>query len=115
MYQFAYTEIVDESATELRARERHAMGEAIRLARLAREKGPGTIEEVDALFYLRRLWTIFVDDLANPENQLPPELRANLLSIGAWMLKEIERVRSGATRDMTPIIEINEIIRDGLK
>ena len=115
MYQFAYTEIVDESPTELRARERHAMDEAIRLMRLAREKGAGTIEEIDALFYLRRLWTIFNNDLANPENGLPTELRVNLLSIGAWMLKEIERVRSGIATDLTSMIEINEIIRDGLK
>ena len=115
MYQFAYSEIVDDSPSELRARERHAMDEGIRLMRRAREKGPGSVEEVDALFYLRRLWTIFSDDLANPGNGLPTELRANLLSIGAWMLKEIERARSGGATDLTSMIEINEIIRDGLK
>ncbi len=115
MYQFAYAEIVDESSSEMRARERHAMEETIRLLRAARESGPGTAAEVDALFYLRRLWAIFIDDLKNPENALPQELRVNLLSIGAWMLKEVERVRSGATADLTPMIEINEIIRDGLR
>ena len=31
------------------------------------------------------------------------------------MMKEIDRVRGGATDDLTPMIEINEIIRDGLK
>lgn len=91
------------------------MSEVIRLMRIAKEKGPGTVEEVDALFYLRRLWTIFTGDLSKAENELPAEIRANLLSIGGWMLKEIERVRSGSLSDLTPMIEINEIIRDGLR
>ena len=31
------------------------------------------------------------------------------------MMKEIDRVRGGQTNDLTPMIEINELIRDGLK
>ena len=30
-------------------------------------------------------------------------------------MKEIDRVRSRVTDDLAPMIEINEIIRDGLK
>ena len=37
------------------------------------------------------------------------------LSIGVWMMKEIDRVRGGLANDLTPMIEINELIRDGLK
>ena len=81
----------------------------------ARDRGPGTREVVEALFYLRSLWAIFLDDLRNPENELPGQLRAALVSIGVWMNKEIDRVRTGQTNDLTPMIEINEIIRDGLK
>jgi flagellar biosynthesis activator protein FlaF len=114
MYQFSYAEVVDESPREMRARERQAMDRAIELLRAAREKGPGSREVVDALFYLRRLWSIFMDDLNNPENELPQQLRAGLISIGIWINKEIERVRTGQTKDLTPMIEINEIIRDGL-
>ena len=51
----------------------------------------------------------------NPENELPEQLRAGIVSIGIWMNKEIDRVRAGQTNDLTPMIEINEIIRDGLK
>ena len=79
------------------------------------DKGPGSRELVDALFYYRRLWSIFMDDLANPENELPEELRAGLISIGIWMVKEIELIRSGKANDLTAMIEITEIIRDGLK
>ncbi|HLW91739.1 MAG TPA: flagellar biosynthesis regulator FlaF [Roseiarcus sp.] len=114
MYQFSYAEVIDDSPREMRARERQAMDHAIQLLRTAQEKGPRSREVIDALFYLRRLWSIFMNDLNHPENELPQQLRAGLISIGIWMNKEIERVRTGATGDLTPMIEINEIIRDGL-
>jgi flagellar protein FlaF len=114
MYQFSYAEVVDESPREVRAREHQAMDRAIQLLRTAQEKGPGTREVVEALFYLRRLWSIFMEDLSHPENELPEQLRAGLISIGIWINKEIERIRTGKTKDLTPMIEINEIIRDGL-
>jgi flagellar protein FlaF len=114
MYQFSYAEVIDDSPREMRARERQAMDRAIELLRAAQQKGPGSRDVFEALFYLRRLWSIFLDDLNNPDNELPPQLRAGLISIGIWINKEVERVRTGKTTDLTPMIEINEIIRDGL-
>jgi flagellar biosynthesis activator protein FlaF len=115
MYEFAYNEVVEESRETMRARERAAMDRVIGMLRAAQEKGPLSRERVDALFYLGRLWMIFLDDLKEPNNELPDQLRAGIVSIGIWMMKEIDRVRSGATDDLAPMIEINEIIRDGLK
>jgi flagellar biosynthesis activator protein FlaF len=115
MYQFSYAEVAEESPQEMRGMERQVLDRAIDRLRIAREKGPGSRELVDALYYYRRLWSIFMDDLANPENELSEELRAGLLSIGIWMVKEIELIRSGKTNDLTAMIEITEIIRDGLK
>ncbi len=115
MYEFANNEVVEESRATRRARERAAMDRVIGMLRMAQEKGPLSRERVDALFYLRRLWMIFIDDLKDPNNELPDPLRAGLISIGLWMMKEIDRVRSRVTDDLAPMIEINEIIRDGLK
>ena len=115
MYEFAYNEVVEESRAAMRARERAAMDRVIGMLRAAEEKGPLSRERIDALFYLRRLWVIFLDDLNDPNNELPEQLRAGIISIGVWMMKEIDRVRSRATDDLAPMIEINEIIRDGLK
>ena len=70
---------------------------------------------MEALFYLRRLWTIFLDDLNDPNNELPDQLRAWIISIGIWMKKAIDRARDGETTDLTPMIEINQLIRDGLR
>jgi flagellar biosynthesis activator protein FlaF len=99
----------------MRARERQAIDRVIAMLRTAHEKGPGSRERVEALFYLRRLWMIFLNDLNDPNNELPEQLRAGIISIGIWMMKEIDRVRDGATNDLSPMIEINALIRDGLK
>jgi flagellar biosynthesis activator protein FlaF len=115
MYEFAYNDVIEDSHQTMRARERAAMDRLIGMLRTAQEKGPESRELIDALFYVRRLWMIFIDDLNDPNNELPAQLRAGIVSIGIWMLREIDRVRAGQTTDLTPMIGINELIRDGLK
>ena len=115
MYEFAYNDVIEDSHQTLRAREQAAMDRVIEMLRAAQEKGPQSHELIDALFYLRRLWMIFIDDLNDPNNELPAQLRAGIISIGVWMMKEIDRVRGGLTSDLTPMIEINVLIRNGLK
>ena len=57
-----------------------------------------------------------MDDLANPENvELPRNCVAGLISIWHLTRLEIELIRSGKATDLTAMIEISEIIRDGLK
>ena len=101
MYEFAYNDVIEDSHQTLRARERAAMDRVIEMLRAAQEKGPQSRELIDALFYLRRLWMIFIDDLKDPNNELPAQLRAGIISIGFWMMKEIDRVRSGVANDLS--------------
>jgi flagellar protein FlaF len=115
MYEFAYHDVIEDSHQAMRARERAAMDRVIGMLRAAQEKGPQSREHIDALYCLRRLWTIFIDDLGDSNNELPDQLRGGIISIGIWMMKEIDRVRAGLTNDLTPMIEINVLIRDGLK
>ena len=115
MYEFAYNEVIEDSRQTMRARERQAMDRVIAMLRTAEENGPGSRERIEALFYLRRLWTIFLNDLNDPNNELPDQLRAGIISIGIWMMKEIDRVSGGAATDLRAMIQINELIRDGLK
>ena len=114
MYQFSYAEVVEDSPKEMRARERQAMDQAVVMLKAAQEKGAGSHEMTEALAFLRQLWAIFLDDLGNPDNELPQQLRAGLISIGIWMNKEIDRIRTRKTDDLTAMIEINEIIKTGL-
>ena len=74
----AYEAVVDDSGYEARGRERQALSLGIdRLERL--QKGRASFEDqVQSLLYVRRLWTIFIEDLAHPENGLPEKLRADM-------------------------------------
>ncbi len=114
MYQFTYAEIVDDSPQEMRARERDALARCVDMLVAAKADGPNSREAREALTTLRRLWTIFIEDLSSSANDLPEDLRAQLISIGIWVMKEIERLRLGATDSFDDLIEINAIIRDGL-
>jgi flagellar protein FlaF len=114
MYQFTYAEVVEDSPREMRAREHDAMGRGVDMLEAARITGAGSREADEALGYLRRLWSIFIDDLGSHGNDLPEDLRAQLISIGIWILKETERLRTGETSSFDDLIEINAIIRDGL-
>jgi flagellar protein FlaF len=110
----AYESVVDESGYEARGRERQALSLGIdRLERL--QKGRFSLEDqVQSLLYVRRLWTIFIEDLAHPENGLPEKLRADIISIGLWVVKESDRLREERSNDFVQLIEINRMIRDAL-
>ncbi|MBR1131082.1 flagellar biosynthesis regulator FlaF [Bradyrhizobium iriomotense] len=110
----AYAAVVDESGYEARSRERQALSLGIdRLERL--QKGRASFEDhVQSLLYVRRLWTIFIEDLSHPENGLPEKLRAEIISIGLWVVKEADRLREEKSNDVMQLIEINRLIRDAL-
>lgn len=110
----AYDTVVDDSGHEARSRERQALSFGIdRLERL--HKGAFSNEDlIESLLYIRRLWTILIEDLAHPENGFPEKLRADIISIGLWIVKEADRLREERSNDVMPLIEINSLIRDAL-
>lgn len=110
----AYAELLEETPALARARERAALERAIELLQIAEAKGPRSHEEVEALQYLNRLWAILIEDLANPDNDLPRTLRANLISIGIWVLREADRIRAEEAGSYSSIIEVMGSIAKGL-
>ncbi len=115
MYQFTYAEIVDDAASDARGRERRAVQRGVELLEQARRAGIRSREAVEALHYVRSLWSILIEDLAQPENDLPETLRADLISIGIWVLREIEQVRLERSDDLQNLIDVNTMISEGLK
>ena len=116
MYQFSYAEIMEEGISVSRDRERQVLDRSVALlkAAMASPDGYGP-ETVEAVYFTRRVWIRFIEDLGNPENQLQDELRANLISIAIWILKECERIRKRESTNYQGIIDVTTIIRDGLK
>lgn len=72
-----------------------------------------TPEMKEALWENQRLWNALRSDLVQPDNGLPRELRAQLLSLAAFIDKHTARVLSGE-QTLDAIIEINEAIMQGL-
>lgn len=115
MYQFSYAEIMEDGVADAKERERQALDRCIQLLSAARDKSGYGRDAIEALYYTRRVWVRLIEDLQNPENQLDDDVRANLISIAIWILKECDRIRKRQSANFQGIIDVTTIIRDGLK
>ena len=66
-----------------------------------------------ALHWNRRLWSALAADCANPDNSLPMDLRANIISLSIWVDKHTSNVMR-QQHSIQPLIDINRIIMQGL-
>jgi flagellar biosynthesis activator protein FlaF len=114
MYQFPYAEVLDETPQSSRQRERQAIDQSIELLQKAEKAGAQSRETVEALMFVRKLWGVLIEDLANSENDLPQKLRADLISIGLWVIREAEQIRLEKSENFAGMIEVSKTIRDGL-
>lgn len=114
MYKFSYEEVLSESGGRQRENERLAIEKSVALLRSAENAGPRSREAVDAIVFLNRLWSFFLDDLAKPENGLSEEVKAKLISIGIWILKEAEAISNGKSRNFAGLIDVSNVIAEGL-
>jgi len=115
MYQFSYAEVQTDSVADARDRERQILSRSIDLLIEARRDGLKSPKAVEALHFTSRVWTTLLQDLGSEENELPGDLRANLISIGLWLLRETEQIRVGQSDNFDGLIEVSQIIRDGIQ
>lgn len=114
MFQMAYDEALIDSPREARAREREAIARSIEFMEAAELAGPQSREAIVACNFLRQLWTILIEDLASPGNELPPMLRAQVISIGLWIMRHAEDISMERQTSFRPSIDISRLIREGL-
>ncbi|MBX9864274.1 MAG: flagellar biosynthesis regulator FlaF [Hyphomicrobium sp.] len=115
MYKFYYDEVLDDSPKVARENERTALEKSIELLQSAQQRGAQSREAVEAIYFVRRLWGIFIEDLAKPENGLPDKLRADLVSVGLWMMRETEEIRQGRSSNFAGLIDVSRTISEGLR
>ncbi|MGN6305102.1 MAG: flagellar biosynthesis regulator FlaF [Mesorhizobium sp.] len=115
MYQFSYADIQTDSVADAKERERQLLTRSIEMLTAAAAAGTQSMEAIEALHFTNRVWTSFVEDLGSDDNALPKELRANLISIGLWLLRETEDIRQGRAENFEGLIEVSQIIRDGIQ
>jgi flagellar protein FlaF len=120
MYRTKYDDARLDCGQDARWREQQALSRGIELLHGLGERGLGEhgasmSQRIEALLYIRRLWTLFIEDLARPDNGLPEALRAELISIGIWVIKEADVIRHNKTGDLETLITVNTAMRDALK
>ena len=68
---------------------------------------------MEALDYNRRVWSAMSMDCASPDNALPAQLRASIISLSIFINKHTSAImREG--EDIQDLIDINRLIMQGL-
>ncbi|RCS23990.1 flagellar biosynthesis regulator FlaF [Phyllobacterium salinisoli] len=114
MYQSRYEDVMNDDTASAKERERLLFDRCIEMLCTAREHGASSREGIDAAYFTMQLWTTLIEDLGSVENALPQELKAAIISIGIFILKEMERIRQGESDDYDSVIDITRTIRDSL-
>lgn len=104
--------------TELTAREAEAM--AFTKAAVMLEDAKKNIEDKSllsqALRFNQLFWTILQADIANPDNLLPNEIKANIMSLSLFVDKQTMRpLNSIDLSDLEVLIDINRNLAMGLR
>lgn len=114
MYKMSYAEIMEGSARAQREREKAALDRAIALMTAAEARSTGSSEVTDAVAYVQKLWTFFIENLSDPRNELNDSLKRDLIAIGVWAVAESDRVLANPSKGFSALIDVNKMIRDGL-
>ena len=100
-----------EAAEMPRELERRAFTTTI--GKLLEGKEKGGRQLIEACYLNQQLWTALLTDLALPQNELPADLKARLISIGIWVHRYTLRVMNG-NASIDPLISVNRNILEGL-
>ncbi len=114
MYKMSYAEVMESGARAARDREKEALDRAIELMTAAQAVGASSVETTEAVAYVQKLWTFFIESLTDPNNDLGPALKQDLISIGLWAIAESDRVLANPDKGFSALIDVNKTIRDGL-
>lgn len=115
MYKFNYADVLEDTNQSARQDEATAIEQSIEMLKAAEAAGPRSREAIEALFHVRRLWALLIEDLASPDNDLPDSLRADLISVGIWIMRQSENIRTGNSDDFKGLIDVSAIIVAGLR
>lgn len=103
------------SAESPREIEYRLFGQVTR-ALLAASEAPASdiATRIDALDWNRRLWSALSADCANPSNQLPVQLRANIISLSLWVNRHTSAIMR-REEEFAPLIQVNRMMMQGLE
>lgn len=80
----------------------------------AAEHGRKDRDLIDALSWNRQIWAALAADCADEGNQLPVELRTQIISLSIWVSRHVHAVLRKQAK-IAPLIEVNRAIMQGLQ
>ena len=114
MYTSYYAESSQLSGSCQKSSEVEAINHLVESLKQAKARGIQSPEGIKALYQTNLVWSYLLEDLIKPENALPDQLKADLVSIGIFILKEVGRVRQNESDSVDTLIELNAMISTGL-
>jgi flagellar protein FlaF len=100
----------EAAATHRSQREQEADVFRRAIGSLKAARNGNALQRVRALADNRRLWTTVHDLMRDPNNNLPAELRAAIISVGLTVQREMDR----DSPDFGFLLEINQNFANGL-
>jgi flagellar protein FlaF len=115
MNRASSAEAMEDGSDVARRREQMAFDYGLTMLERLREADATRHDRLEAMLYMRRLWSFLLEDLGKPTNDLPPELRSTLISIGIWMIKESEHIAEGRMDHLADMVAVMTAVRNGLE
>jgi flagellar biosynthesis activator protein FlaF len=114
-YRLHYAEIQSGSQVDSRGLERGLLLRSVAMMRDSMDDPQSHAKAIEARHFSNRIWTALLQDLSSRDNQLPNETRAGLISIGIWVLRELEALRDADSVAFDDLVEITGMIAEGLQ
>lgn len=97
-----------------RTLEYDAIARITRQLKVASEQGGSFSAFAQAIHDNRRLWTLFASSVADKDNALPSELRAQLFYLAEFTHQQSAKVLAGEAT-VAPLLEVNAALLRGLR
>jgi flagellar biosynthesis activator protein FlaF len=97
-----------------RQTEYRLFGEVTRALVEARDTKMSGRPLIEALDWNRRVWKALSDDCQDERNQLPPAIRAQIVSLALWVARYTRKVVNKQA-PIDSLIEVNRSIMQGLQ
>ncbi len=114
MFRIEYAELLEDDQGEARERERTAFNRSVVLMEIADSSTATPVDVANAIVFTTKLWTALIEDLSDSGNGLPKVLRAQIISIGIWILRELDNIRNGKSENFEDVKAVSMSIHDGL-
>ncbi|MBO6814767.1 MAG: flagellar biosynthesis regulator FlaF [Rhizobiaceae bacterium] len=115
MFMQAYEDVMEDEQDALRSSEAQVIDRTIRLMQESDQKPSDRMLRTRAIHLTSQVWSYFLNDLASSENATPKELKASLISIGIYIMKHLNAMRSEESLGFGAVTEVSINIREGLK